>query len=118
MEHTKIGEFVIFMAGMQDKFLYCNFDQAFKANNHCEPRNFPEKMSATDMVKFSSGLYVVGYAKDYIYATMDFKNWYKYSIGEYIAKGCKLKMFLEKYNSKEALHMSCANTDGTTLNGD
>jgi len=80
MEHTKIGEFVIFVNGKQNKFLYCNFDQSFKAKNHCEERAFPDLIKATDMVKFRSGLYMVGYANDAIYATMDFKSWYKYSI--------------------------------------
>lgn len=96
---------------MQSKFMYCYYGAAVKANNHCEVRSFPEKIAATDMVKFSDGLYIVGYAKDSIYATMDFENWYQYSIADYKTKACTLKMFLGKYKSKEALYISCANKD-------
>jgi len=68
----------------------------------------PEAFAAEDMVKFSDGLYVVGYAQDSIYATKDFKRWYKYSISDYRSKQCTPKIFLGKHNDKEALYISCA----------
>lgn len=71
METTEDGEFVMFIKGTQHRFIYCNLTTG-SPEHKCLERSFPEAMAATHMVKFSNGLYIIGYAKDSIYATMDF----------------------------------------------
>lgn len=35
--------------------------------------NFPAKIDTKEFVKFTDGLYIIGYSEDAFYATIDFK---------------------------------------------
>ena len=107
MEDTKKGEFVIFIKGAQTNFIYCRYDPFDKVKEHCSVIPFPHKtpIDVSDFVKFTDGLYIIGFSKRAFYATYNFKHWYKYDIYNYYQKpeGCTPRMYLGKLKGNEAL---------------
>jgi len=64
-------------------------------------------INVTDFVKFTDGLYIIGFSEKSFFATMDFKNWYKYNIDDYLkrSEGSTPRMFLGKLKGNEALYI-------------